>query len=69
MCSIFVFRKGEKKQTQGIFVEGQKYWIKLLYSLKDCQRDTISAKPFTEEIPFIFLLCYRICILINNKDL
>lgn len=64
ICSIFVFKKGEKKQISGIFVEGQEYWIKLLCLLKDCQQDKIS-----EEITFILTLCYQICILINNKDL
>jgi len=69
ICSTFVFKKGEKKQSQGFFVEDQKYGIELLYLLKDCQWDTISAKPFPEEITFILLLCYKICILINNSDL
>lgn len=69
ICSTFVFKKEEKKQTRYFFVEGQEYWIKLLYSLKDCQWDATSAKPFAEEITFIFLLCYQICILINNNDL
>lgn len=62
-------KKGEKKEAQGIFVEGQEYWIKLLCSLKDRQWDTISAKPFAEEITFTFFLCYQICTLINNDDL
>lgn len=69
ICSTFVFKKGEKKQTSGIFLEGQEYWIRLLYLLKDCQWDKISAKPFSEEITFIFPLCYQICILINNNYL
>lgn len=69
ICSTFVFRKGEKKQTQDVFVEEQEYWIKLLYSLKYCQWDTIIiAKQLTAEITFISLLCYQICILINNSD-
>lgn len=42
--STFVFRKGEKKQTQDVFVEEQEYWIKLLNSLKDCRWDTINCK-------------------------
>lgn len=68
MCSTFVFTKGEKKQTQDILVEEQEYLIKLLYSLKDCWWDTITAKQLTVEITFIFLLCCQICILINNID-
>lgn len=55
ICSTFVFRKGEKKQTQDVFVEEQEYWIKQLYSLKDCWWDTITAKQLTVEITFAFL--------------
>lgn len=68
ICSTFDFRKGEKKQMQDVFVEEQEFWIKLLYLLKDCQWDTITAKQLTVEITFIFPLCYHICILINNSD-
>lgn len=68
ICHTFVFRKGEKKQTQDVFVEEQEYWIKLPCSLKDCQWDTITAKQLTAEITFISFLCYQICILINNSD-
>lgn len=66
--STFVSRKGEKKQRQDVFVEEQEYWIKLVYSLKDCQWDTITAKQLTAEITFTLLLCYQIYILINNTD-
>lgn len=68
ICFTSVFRKGEKKQTQDVFVEAQEYWTKPLCSLKDCQWDTIAAKQLTAEITFIFPLCYQICILINNSD-
>lgn len=30
ICSTLVFRKGEKKQMQDVFVEEQEFWVKLL---------------------------------------